>query len=161
MTLLRHSLAALLALGLAAPLAMQAETGGKPAELAITGHVEHELHLSAAELGQLPQTAVDVSFQTGHGPQSGHFTGPLLWDVVQKAGITDEAGSKVKHHLQHAVLAISSDGYTVAIAIGEIDPDFEGKSVILALDDGGVRLIVPQDELGGRDVHDVVRIEVD
>jgi hypothetical protein len=161
MTLLRHARAALLALGLVVPLATQAETGGKPGEIEIAGHVEHELHLSAAELGQLPQTAVDVSFMTGHGPQSGHFSGPLLWDVVQKAGITDEAGSKVKHHLQHMVLAIGSDGYRVAIAIGEIDPEFEGKSVILALGDGGVRLIVPQDKLGGRDVHDVVRLEVE
>ncbi|HEX4081153.1 MAG TPA: hypothetical protein VHX61_19995 [Rhizomicrobium sp.] len=47
------------------------------------------------------------------------------------------------------------------------NPDFEGKNVILAYaKDGklapadGIRLIVPGDHHGGRDVRDVVTIEV-
>ncbi len=60
-----------------------------------------------------------------------------------------------------------ADGYTVAVAIGEMDPEFEGKSVILAYTkDGqkipgtGLRLVVPGDQRGGRSVHDMVRVEI-
>jgi hypothetical protein len=133
-----------------------------PAGIALSGHVEHELRLTIADLRALPQTGIDVSFQTGHGPESGHFTGALVWDVVQKAGITDTAGPKSRHHLQHAVLVSGRDGYTVALSVGELDPDFEGKQAILTVDGAdGARLIVPGDKKGGRDVRDVVAIEVD
>jgi|HubBroStandDraft_1064217.scaffolds.fasta_scaffold02022_3 hypothetical protein len=132
-----------------------------PGGIDLAGHVEHALHLTVAELKALPQSAVDVTFQSGHGPQSGHFAGPLLWDLVQKAGIAEEAGSKAKHHLQHALLVTGRDGYVVALAVAEIDPDFEGKSVILADEGDELRLIVPGDKFGGRDVRDVVRIEVE
>ena len=60
------------------------------------------------------------------------------------------------------------DGYSVALSLGELDPDFEGKAVILAYSkDGnrlsaqdGIRLIVPNDRHGGRAVRDVVAIAV-
>jgi hypothetical protein len=152
----RLALAAVL-LGLASA-AVAAEPG-----IDVGGHAEHVLHLSAADLKALPQASADVSFETGHGQQSGHYTGALLWDVLEKAGITDEPGAKVKHHLQHAVLVTGRDGYAVVIAVGEIDPEFENKTVLL-VDDGaeqGIRLIVPGDKRGGRSVHDVVRVEIE
>lgn len=129
----------------------------------VNGHAEHALHLTAADLKALPQASADVSFETGHGQQSAHYTGALLWDVVEKAGVADEPGAKAKHHLQHAVLVTGRDGYAVAVAIGEIDPDFENKTILL-VDDGaekGFRLIVPGDKKGGRAVRDVVRIEIE
>jgi hypothetical protein len=129
----------------------------------VNGHAEHTLHLTVADLKALPQVSADVSFETGHGQQSAHYTGALLWDVIEKAGITDEPGTKAKHHLQHAVLVTGRDGYAVAVAIGEIDPDFENKTILL-VDDGaekGLRLIVPGDKKGGRAVRDVVRIEIE
>jgi hypothetical protein len=131
--------------------------------VAVDGHAEHKLQLSVVDLKAMPQSAVDVTFETGHGPQSGHYAGALLWDVIQKAGITDEPGAKAKHHLQHALIVTGRDGYAVAVSVGEIDPDFANKTVIL-VDDGagkGVRLIVPGDRKGGRDVRDVVRIEIE
>ena len=53
--------------------------------------------------------------------------------------------------------------------MGEIDPRFEGKNVIVAYDkDGkplsaaeGLRLVVPLDHHGGRAVRDIATIEVD
>ena len=62
----------------------------------------------------------------------------------------------------------ASDGYAVVLSEGEVDPDFEGKTVLLAYaKDGkplnpsdGVRLVVPGDHHGGRAVRDVVKIEV-
>ena len=51
--------------------------------------------------------------------------------------------------------------------MAEIDPEFEGKQVLLAypMDDhaigvGRLRLVVPGDKRGGRSVRDVARIEV-
>jgi hypothetical protein len=131
--------------------------------ITIDGHVEHALQLTIDDLRAMPQQAIDVTFTSGKGSQSDHFTGALLWDVVQKAGITDGADAAAKHHLQHALLVTGRDGYTVAVSIGEIDPAFEGKSVILADDDAdkGVRLVVPGDKQGGRNVRDVVRIEIE
>lgn len=129
----------------------------------VNGHAEHVLHLTAADLKALPQVSADVGFETGHGQESAHYTGALLWDIVGKAGITDEPGAKAKHHLQHALLVTGRDGYAVAVAIGEIDPDFENKTVLL-VDDGaekGLRLVVPGDKKGGRAVRDVVRIEIE
>ena len=54
-----------------------------------------------------------------------------------------------------------------ALAAGEIDPRYEGKSVILAYEGGeppaasaALRLVVPGDAHGGRSVRDVATIEV-
>jgi hypothetical protein len=146
------------ALFLIAGAAAAAEPG-----IEIGGHAEHTLHLNAADLKALPQVTADVSFETGHGQQSGHYSGALLWDVVDKAGITDAPDAKAKHHLQHAVLVTGRDGYAVAVAIGEIDPDFENKTILL-VDEGaekGIRLVVPGDKKGGRAVRDVVKIEIE
>ena len=74
-----------------------------------------------------------------------------------------------KQHLRHAIIVTSgADQYAVALSIGEIDPKFEGKSVIIAyakdgkpLDpEDGPRLIVPGDAHGGRAVREVAHIEV-
>lgn len=59
------------------------------------------------------------------------------------------------------------DGYRAVLALGEIAPDFENKSVILAnrmdgkpLGAGHPRVVVPLDKRGGRSVRDVMRIPV-
>ena len=139
------------------------QAGAAEPALDVAGHAEHTLHLTAADLKALPQAAADISFETGHGQESAHYAGALLWDVVEKVGITDEPGAKAKHHLQHALLVTGRDGYQVAVAIGEIDPEFENKTVLL-VDDGpekGIRLVVPGDKHGGRAVRDVVKIEIE
>ena len=147
----------------AAALALGAADAPAPDGLTVDGHAEHALHLTLAQLKAMPQHELDLSFETGHGPQSGHYTGALLWDVVQQAGIVDAPGAKAKHHLQHALCVTGRDGYVVAVALGEIDPDFEGKSLILDEDSeaGKIRLVVPGDKHGGRNVRDVVRIEIE
>ena len=131
--------------------------------LGITGMVHHELALSAADIAGLPQVTVQASFETMHGKQDHHWTGPLLWTLVQKAALRDEPGPRTG--ARHAILVTGKDGYAATIAIGEIDPALEGKQVILAIaTDGpaltGPKLIVPGDRHGARDVHDVVSIMV-
>ncbi len=132
----------------------------------LDGLVDHPLTLSAADLAALPATEVDSSFQTGHGQQTGHFKGVSLWSLVERAGLAVEPGNR-RNSLRHYLLVTGRDGYAVVLSIGEIDPDFEGKAVILAYDrDGkpeggdGLRLIVPGDRHSGRAVRDVVHIEV-
>jgi len=122
--------------------------------------------VTAADLKALPAVEVSVTFQTGHGDEHGAFTGALLWTVMQEAGIAEAKGNHPE--LRHALFVTGSDGYLVTLGFGEIDPDFEGKQAIIAYArDGqpleakdGLRLIVPGDKHGGRDVRDVVRIEV-
>ena len=67
--------------------------------------------------------------------------------------------------LQHTLLARGRDGYAVALAIGEIDPRMEGKSVLVAVARDGqplpaLRLVVPGDAHAGRSVRDLVGIEI-
>ena len=135
------------------------------ATLDVAGAVATPLHLSVADLAALPQTEIDVTFHTGHGDEAGHYKGVSLWAIAQKAGLSDKQGNRPD--LRHALAVTGSDGYTVIVAFGEIDPDFENKSVIIAttrdgkpFEHDGLRLIVPGDAHGGRAVRDVVKIEV-
>jgi DMSO/TMAO reductase YedYZ molybdopterin-dependent catalytic subunit len=136
------------------------------AAIAIRGNVQHPEQLTVQDLEKLPQTTVQVSFATGHGQESATYAGALLWSVLAQVELVNVAGKNTR--LRHAILVTGSDGYEIALSLGEIDPDFEGKSVILAVskngapldDKEGIRLIVPNDRHGGRAVHNVETIEV-
>ena len=65
----------------------------------------------------------------------------------------------------------AADGYYTVLSAGELDPEFGAGLAILAYAQGGqpfpaapgrgfARLVVPGDKNAGRDVQDVVRIEV-
>ena len=69
--------------------------------------------------------------------------------------------------MRHTITVAGQDGYAAAFAIGELDPTLEGKHVIVAYHEDGqpgdlptLRLIVPGDKHGARDVYDVVSINV-
>jgi hypothetical protein len=131
----------------------------------LQGAVEQRLVLDDTLLKSLPAVSVDVTFETGEGKKSGHYTGVLLWSLIEKAGLIDEPGKNSA--LKHTLIVTGRDGYVVALAVGELDPHYEGKSVILAYAGGepltsntALRLIVPGDVHGGRSVRDVLTIEV-
>jgi DMSO/TMAO reductase YedYZ molybdopterin-dependent catalytic subunit len=134
--------------------------------LAITGQVQHPETLTLPDLEKRAATTVQVTFRTAGGPEEGSFTGAPLWPLLGEGGPVNAPGKNTR--LRHTILVTGRDGYAVALSFGELDPDFEGKSVILAYaKDGkplapadGIRLIVPGDHHGGRDVRDVVMIEV-
>jgi hypothetical protein len=126
----------------------------------VTGMVQHAGPVSLATLKQVD---VSGSFHTMSGAQSHHWAGPLLLDVLNAAGITDAPGKKT--HMRHVILASGTDGYTVTVAIGEIDPRGEGKQVIVALQEDGTplatpRLVVPNDASFTRGVKDLAGIDV-
>src|SRR5262245_3387106 len=161
MRLARAALAALL-LTILAPAPVLGEDS-KPAVL--RGAVKQELVLDETLLRSLPAVTIDVSFETSQGKKSGSFTGVLLWALLEKAGTVDAPGKNAR--LRHTLLVAGRDGYVAALALGEIDPHYEGKQAILAYAGGEppatfawLRLVVPGDAHGGRSVRDIESIEV-
>ena len=135
--------------------------------LALTGRVAHPRNLTLAELQALPAATVEVSRADHQGVQAGtqpsSFTGTLVWPLLEAAAPIDEDGPHTR--LQHTLLARGQDGYDVALAIGELSPEFEGKQVLVAYAQDGkplpaLRLIVPADKRAGRAVRDLVSIEI-
>ena len=148
----RLLLAALLAL----PLAARAD----PVRISTEDSEGEPLQLSLADLQALPAGSA-VTLAAEHGPAV-QMRGPALWDVLQKAGAID---ADFHHRVGQVVTVIGKDGYTATLALGEIDPEFEGKAVILATEGNGAaldqpRLAIPGDKRLGRDVRDVVSINV-
>lgn len=151
-------------MGMAVAVAVWA--GAAAAEPAVLeGAVETPLTLDRATLDALPVQTVAVRFETSKGPESGTYRGVLLWDLLTKAGLVNAPGKNTV--LRHSLMATGADGYAVAVAVGEIAPDLEGKAVVVAFEGGEgkagydhLRLIVPGDRHGGRAVSDLLSIEV-
>ncbi len=119
-----------------------------------------EVVLRMADLAALPAERESLSFETMHGPVHHEAEGPLLWQVLLAAKLIDPA--KPRQWLGRSLLATGADGFTVALALGEIAPAFEGKKVLIALRldgqtlaPGHLRLAVTGDRRGGRNVHDL------
>ena len=157
-----HWLAAFVVMLLWAGTASAADPGAK--EIVLTGAVENPLQMTAGSLRALPPTELTLDFMAGPHPEKGSFKGVLLWKLVSLAAVKDRGGKGSS--LLHSIIVTGRDGYAVALAIAELDPKFEGKTVLLAYDEdgrplrNGFRLVVPGDHEGGRNVRDVVRIEV-
>ncbi len=132
--------------------------------VAIDGQVNHPRQWTIADLQNLAPTKVRVAFSTDHGDVEAVYTGALLWSVISQAAPIDtpERGAS----LRRIIMVTASDGYAVAVASGEIDPDLEAKQVIIAYAmDGkpipqGLQLVVPGDRNAGRAIRDVAQITV-
>lgn len=128
--------------------------------VAITGRVETPERYTAERLAAMPMVSVHG---TREGGAAAAYVGVALWPLLEAAKPLD--GPERGSHLQHVLIARGADGYAVALAIGELDPGFEGKPVIIALTLDGAplaqpRLVVPGDKRAGRNVRDLVAIEV-
>jgi len=132
--------------------------------LLIEAGPEHELRVTAADLGRCPQVEERVSFEGEHGRTTATYSGVRLWTLLEQAG---GLGARPRERVAKVLMATGRDGYTAALALAELDPAFEGKEVLVAatadghpMADGGLRLVVPGDQRGGRSVRDVARIVV-
>jgi len=113
----------------------------------------------------LPQTTQTVRITSPRRSGDYVFTGALLFDYLRAAGMvpTIHRPGGFSHGY---VVAKAEDGMTVAIAYAEIAGGFSGKQVMLATEqDGGpiragLRLVVPDDYLGGRSIAGVASLEV-
>ncbi|MGI4975318.1 MAG: molybdopterin-dependent oxidoreductase [Janthinobacterium lividum] len=148
----------------AAPMDMApAGPAANSTTLAITGRVARPSTLDIDALRAMPSATVALDAAPGHGERHATYTGVPVWTLLDAAGLLDEPGRKT--FLQHTVLAHGQDGYAVALAIGELDPRFEGKQALVAYaeDDHplpSLRLVLPGDRRAGRSVHDLAGLEV-
>ena len=139
---------------------------GAPQTL-LDGLVQHPMTITPETLKAGPSSTVHIHYLTGHGPEDADFAGISLWDLLQQAGLA-EALTERKTRSSHYLVVTGHDGYQVVIALGEIDPDFEGKRVLIATTRNGqplaprdgLRLVVPGDKHGGRAVFDIAHIEL-
>lgn len=152
------------ALGLLCCLAGAPAFAADPPGITIVGP-SGQTTLTPATLAQLPAVHVDASFIAAGATRHASFDGPLLWTVLDNAHAV--ARGQPRTQAAQVIVINGADGYVAAIAVGELSPDLGGKQVILAdhidgkpLDAAHLRVVVPGDKHGARDVHDVVRIEV-
>ncbi|MET8682797.1 molybdopterin-dependent oxidoreductase [Streptomyces sp. NPDC004732] len=138
------------------------------AELALTGDLARPARLTVPELSAWPQHRVQVSFECAtSGMQHHHFSGPLLHDVLADAGPVFDPVRR-KDRLRFLIALSGADGHRVLLTWAEIDPDFGGAPVLLALslddtplDRAGPQLVLPQDRCGGRHISGINTIRVD
>ena len=130
----------------------------------IATFVEQTRTVDPAMVERLPAIEEKISFLTGRGPEQANYTGALLWSVLELA---EMLGGDRRARLRRTIMVTGRDGYIAVLALAEIDPEFEGKQVLLAYRRDGqpiegrtLRLVVPGDRHGGRSVRDVVRIEL-
>ena len=144
-----------------------AEQPAAPASFSLEGEVLNPEQVDLAKLKSLPTVSANVTYEAGGNVKTHRFTGPLLWDLLQDAGIKLDPKVK-KDILRKAVIVTASDGYVAVFGAGELDPASVGAPIFLAyaqdqepLRQGGfVRIIAAQDKTGARFVHDILRIEV-
>jgi hypothetical protein len=122
--------------------------------------------LSPDRIAALPRVTQRVGSMTGRGEQQNDWTGPLLWTVLDAAGVLNTGDQREQAHL--AVRIIAADGYAAVVSVGEISPLLADRPILLAdelngapLPDHSLRLIVPGDRLGARSVRDVIRIDIE
>ena len=133
-------------------------------ELVLQGKVRQPQRLTFEDLKKMPAEHADVSYQTDRGPVIASFTGVLLWSLIGAAGGIDDSAKNPE--LRHAIRITAKDGYVVVTSSGEIAPDFGAKGVIVAYERDGkpldeLRIVMPGDKHGGRNVRDVVSINVE
>jgi hypothetical protein len=147
-------------------LAAAGLAAAQPADaLVVRDAAGHDHALAADTLAALPASEVQVDFASAHGPFHGVMHGPSLWSVLLRAGAVPAGQPRAEARL--AVVVTGRDGYTSVIALGEIAPELANKPVLLAtgmdgkpLGAGHLRLAVPGDAHGARNVHDVARVAV-
>jgi len=132
----------------------------------IDGQVLNPITVTADDLkANFSSQEIAVTYLNGEESVSAAFTGVLLWQVLGAAQPNLNADVKNDKLSQYLVVT-GSDGYQAVIAWGEIDPEFGNEPILLAYEqdgeaiEGGLRLVVPGDDRGGRYVSGVVNISL-
>jgi DMSO/TMAO reductase YedYZ molybdopterin-dependent catalytic subunit len=119
-----------------------------------------------------PSTTVQDDFVRGSSAISGEFAGVLLWDLLNKVGIS--INPKVKNDLDRKYVVVTgADCYQAVFAMSELDPSAAGSTQITVayaqwingqeaslVGNGFARLIVPGDKKGARRVSNIAQIQV-
>ena len=164
---MRISTALILAAMVATPAAPVIAQTPSPATVVIKGEAGQVVTLTAADLDAVPQGTVTLSHE-GH---SWTLSGARLDAVLAKV---DAPLGKAMHGpaLADVVLAKASDGYRVALSLGEVDPAVRPEAMVGAViladrqdgqplgKDGPFRLAVGGDLKPARSARNVVEIDV-
>ncbi len=104
----------------------------KSLNLTVAGH---NTTLTLEDLLNLPQTTVHV--HNAHSNKDETYTGPLLADVLTRAGLasTKETEPLILHS---TVVATGTDGYFVLYSAAEVEPAFSKSQVIVAVMKSGL-----------------------
>ena len=137
--------------GAAAPLFVLATPDGR------------ETPITVEDFSARPKHRERVTFLGANGEESADHEGVSLWDMLD----TDALPQRGKDRVRLVARVTGRDGFAAAVALAEIDPEFEGKDVLVgrALDAAGaptgpLRVVVPGDKHGARAVKEIARIEV-
>jgi DMSO/TMAO reductase YedYZ molybdopterin-dependent catalytic subunit len=143
-------------------------SAGPTTQFSVTGDVVSPATYTLSDLQALPPTTETVTFQTMTGPQTGTFTGPTLWTLLNTVGLQTPA---VKNGiLRQYVVAQGSDGYTSIFSLGELSPNFGGsdpQDLVAYQQDGAplgstgfARIVAAKDNFGGRYVSNLANLQV-
>ena len=121
--------------------------------------------MSALDLNSLPRASATIT----HEGKTYGFKGVLLADVLKR--VNAPLGKDLKGPaLSDVVIVTAKDGYTVALALSDLEPSIRSATVILADataqtlplgdKDGPFRLVVDGDLKPARSARNVVSIEV-
>jgi DMSO/TMAO reductase YedYZ molybdopterin-dependent catalytic subunit len=143
-----------------------AESGGYAPSFTVGGAVASPATYALSDLQVLPAETVTARYDAGHGPETHTFQGVRLYDLLMAA--MPQFADAVKNNPIDWYVNISAiDGYQAVIAWGELDPQNEGKDVIVAYSQDGqllgpgygmAELIVPGDATNGRYVASITSI---
>lgn len=133
----------------------------------VYGQVEHPKRYRYSDLLALPTTQQNITFYGGGAISTTAFTGVLLWDLLNSAGLVLDPLIK-NDILRRIVVVTGTDGYKSVFTLGELAPNFGGNQVMVVyaangapLDtQGPTRIAVPTDKQGGRFVSNIATIWV-
>jgi DMSO/TMAO reductase YedYZ molybdopterin-dependent catalytic subunit len=130
----------------------------------VTGDVNTRAAFTMDGLRALPSRTDAVTFNTKAGPESHTYTGCSLDAVVTQAQPVGDAAAK-HPLLSLAILATGADGYSAALAWGEVSESMAPKPPMVAYAEDGnpleqPRLVVPADTDGARYVRDLAELQV-
>ncbi len=132
------------------------------------GQIANPRAYTLADIQALPAKEVVLEYSAANQPQKHAFKGVLLYDLIAAAKPQFDANTK-NDALRWIVQATGSDGYAATFALGELDPNFGNKGVLVAFEqdgkplppeDGLLRLVVPTDLKGGRFISALVTVIV-
>ncbi len=140
-------------------MAKGADKGPEATQFKLEGLVMTPATYDRVALAALPQSSLKVGDNT--------YTGVSLWTLLSKADIVTHPEIK-NDVLREIVVATASDGYKLAISLGEINPEFGNQPCLIATQRDGAdftsggfaRLVFPNDVKKGRWVVNLTSIKV-
>lgn len=145
--------------------AMPAKAPAPPSKSLIVVFQGRTTVLSVDDLLKLPQVSVHV--HNAHRNTDEDYSGPLVSDVLAKAGLT--ATPETQPLILHsAVVATGTDNYYVLYSAAEMEPGFSNGKVIVAIMKAGlpntegslIQLVNTNDAKPARWVHGLMSLNV-